>query len=500
MEAFSNLMMGFSVAFQPENLFLAFVGSALGTLIGVLPGIGPSAGAALLIPLTFQMNPTGAIIMLTALFYGTQYGGTITSVLLNVPGEAASAVTCLDGYAMAKQGRAGVALSMAAVGSFIGGLFATLCLILAAAPLTKMALQFGPVEFFALLTVGLSLVMGLAGKSIIKSLMMGKLGLLLAMVGLDPVRGMPRFTFGHAELMDGIGFIPIIMGIFGLAEVLKNAEEGFGEVVLAKMNSLFPSKQDIKDSISPIIRGSLIGTGLGLIPGMTGSASAFLSYIAEKKASKTPEAFGTGVLAGVVGPETSNNAHANGALIPLFTLGIPSSPTVAVIMGAFMMHGLIPGPFLFQEHPDVAWGVIASFVIGNIILLILNVPLIGVWVKVLKIPYGILFAVILGFMIIGAYGVNNSTFEILIMLVFGIFAYFFRKMDFPMAPLVLTLILGPQMERSLRQSLEISQGSFTIFVSTPISAVLFFLAAMILLAPAFKFIRKYHNKVSGEGA
>ena len=498
MNAFSNLMMGFSVALAPANLLLAFLGSAIGTLIGVLPGIGPSAGAALLIPLTFTMEPTGAIIMLTALFYGTQYGGTITSVLLNVPGEAASAITCLDGHAMAKQGRAGTALSLAAIGSFMGGLFATLCLVVAAIPLTKMALQFGPVESFALLTVGLSLMMGLAGKSIIKALMMGVLGLLLAMVGLDPVRGMPRFTFDRLELMDGIGFIPIIMGIFGLAEVLSNAEDGFGTMKLAKMSSLFPTKQDLKDSVGPIARGSLIGTGLGLIPGMTGSAASFLSYIAEKKASRTPEKFGTGMVQGVVGPETANNAHANGALIPLFTLGIPSSPTVAVIMGAFMMHGLIPGPFLFQEHPDIAWGVIASFVIGNLMLLILNLPLIGIWVKILKIPYGLLFAIILAFMIIGSYSVNNSVFEIGIMVVFGIVSYFLRKMDFPMAPLVLTLILGPQMERSLRQSLEISQGSFAIFIETPLSAVLFAIAAVILIAPAFKSLRKGKNSISGE--
>lgn len=500
MESFSNLLMGFSVALQPGNLLLAFLGSALGTLIGVLPGIGPSAGAAILIPLTFQMDPTGAIIMLTALFYGTQYGGTITSVLLNVPGEAASAITCLDGYELAKQGKAGTALSLAAIGSFIGGIFATVCLVLAAAPLTKMALQFGPVESFALLTVGLSLVMGLAGKSMVKALMMGVLGLLLSMVGLDPVRGMPRFTFGRLELMEGIDFVPVIMGIFGLAEVLANAEEGFGEISLAKMSSLFPSRSDLKRSVKPIIRGSLIGTGLGLIPGMTGSAASFLSYITEKKSSKTPEKFGTGMVEGVVGPETANNAHANGALIPLFTLGIPSSPTVAVIMGAFMMHGLVPGPFLFTEHPDIAWGVIASFVIGNIILLILNLPLIRIWVKILKIPYGLLFAVILGFMVLGAYSVNNSVFEIMIMLGFGLFAFFMKKMDFPMAPLILTLILGPQMERALRQSLEISQGSFSIFIETPLSATLFALAAIILIAPAFKSLRKRKEKVSGEGA
>lgn len=499
MESFSNLLMGFSVALQPGNILLAFLGSTLGTLIGVLPGIGPSAGAAILIPLTFQMDPTGAIIMLTALFYGTQYGGTITSVLLNVPGEASSAITCLDGYELAKQGKAGTALSLAAIGSFVGGLFATICLVLAAAPLTKMALQFGPVESFALLTVGLSLVMGLAGKSLVKALMMGILGLLLSMIGLDPVRGMPRFTFGRLELMEGLGFVPVIMGVFGLAEVLANAEDGFSEISLAKMSSLFPSRNDFKRSVKPMIRGSLIGTGLGLIPGMTGSAAAFLSYIAEKKASKSPEKFGTGMIEGVVGPETSNNAHANGALIPLFTLGIPSSPTVAVIMGAFMMHGLVPGPFLFTEHADIAWGVIASFIIGNIILLILNLPLIRIWVKILKIPYGLLFAVILGFMILGAYSVNNSVFEIMVMLCFGIFAFFMKKMEFPMAPLILTLILGPQMERALRQSLEISQGSFSVFIETPLSAALFSVAALILIAPAFKLFRKGKEKVSGAG-
>ena len=346
MDAFSNLLMGFSVALLPQHLMLAFMGSLLGTLIGVLPGIGPAAGTAMLIPLTFNMGPTGAIILLTALFYGSQYGGTITSILLNVPGEAASAITCLDGYAMAKQGRAGVALTIAAIGSFIGGTFATVCLVAAAGPLTRLALEFGPVEFFTLVLLGISLLMGLAGKSMIKALMMGVFGLLLAMIGMDPVRGQARFTFGTMELMDGIGFVPVIMGLFGVGEILLNAEKPLAQMVLAKMNTLVPTRRDVLDSIGPIARGSLIGTILGLVPGMTNSASSFLSYIAEKKSSNHPERFGTGMLAGVAGPETANNAHANGALIPLFTLGIPASPTVAIIMGAFMMHGLIPGPLL----------------------------------------------------------------------------------------------------------------------------------------------------------
>ena len=498
MDAIHNLFMGLAIALTPQNFMFAFIGSVLGTLIGVLPGIGPVAGVAMLIPLTFQMTPTGAIIMLTALFYGTQYGGTITSVLLNVPGEAASAITCIEGYEMAKQGRGGAALAIAAIGSFIGGTIATIALVLAAGPLTRWALEFGPVEFFALILLGMSLLMGLAGQSMIKALMMGVFGMLLAMVGMDPVAGMPRFTFGRMELMDGIGFVPVIMGLFGLAEVLVNAEKQFTQVFVAKMSSLIPSRKDIRDSLGPILRGSVIGTLLGLVPGMTGSASSFLSYIAERKVSKYPERFGTGMIEGVAGPETANNAHANGALIPLFTLGIPASPTVAVIMGAFMMHGLVPGPFLFKEHPDVVWGVIASFYVGNVILLILNLPLVGIWVKILKIPYGLLFGIILAFMIVGAYSVSNSTFDVLVMTLFGVVGYLLRKMDFPLAPVVLTLILGPLMERSLRQSLEMSQGDPRIFLESPISVVLLTSTALILIAPAFKFFRRGKATLSGE--
>jgi putative tricarboxylic transport membrane protein len=490
MEAIQNLLMGFSVAAMPMNLLMAFVGSLLGTLIGVLPGIGPAAGSAMLIPLTFHMDPTGAIIMLTSLFYGTQYGGTITSVLLNVPGEAASVVTCLDGYQMAKQGRAGIALSIAAIGSFIGGMFATVCLVFAAGPLSRWALEFGPVEFFTLILLGTSLLMGLAGKSLIKGLMMGVLGLALAMVGTDPTKGVPRFTFGRMELLDGIGFVPIIMGLFGLAELLDNAEKPLAQMVLAKMSSLVPTRQDIRDSVGAIARGSIIGTALGLVPGITNSASSFLAYIAERKVSKHPERFGTGVIQGVAGPETANNAHANGALIPLFTLGIPASPTIAVIMGAFLIHGLVPGPFLFKEHPALVWGVIASFCIGNIMLLILNLPLVGMWVKILQVPYGILCAVIMIFMILGSYSVSNSTFDILVMALFGVIGYVLRKLDFPLAPVVLTLILGPLMERSLRQSLEISQGSFLVFLKSPLAVVFLLLTVLVLVAPALKSLMR----------
>ncbi len=324
----------------------------------------------------------------------------------------------------------------------------------------------------------------------IKALMMGVFGLLLAMIGMDPVRALPRFTFGSMELMDGIGFVPVIMGLFGVGEILLNAEKPFAQMVLAKMSTLIPTRQDVLDSIGPIARGSLIGTILGLVPGMTNSASSFLSYIAEKKSSNHPERFGTGMLAGVAGPETANNAHANGSLIPLFTLGIPASPTVAIIMGAFMMHGLIPGPLLFKDHPTVAWGVIASFYIGNVMLLILNLPLIGIWVKLLKIPYGTLSAIILSFTVLGAYSVNNSVFDVLIMTLFGVIGYLLKKMDFPLAPAVLTLILGPMLERSLRTSLEMSQGSFGIFLESPVAVVFLVLTAVVLIAPSFSFFRK----------
>lgn len=486
MEAFQNILLGFSVALSPENLLFAFLGSAFGTLIGVLPGIGPAAGTALLIPLTARLPPTGAIIMLTAIFYGTQYGGTITSILLNVPGEAASAITCIDGHKLAKKGRAGAALSIAAIGSFIGGTFATIALIFLAGPLTKVALEFGPVEFFSLMVLGLSLLMGLAGKSMVKTLMMGVFGLLLAMIGMDPVRGSPRFTFGRMELMDGLNFVPVIMGLFGLAEILENAEDTLTSTTSAKLGSLIPTGKEFKESAGPIARGSILGTLLGLIPGMTGSMASFLSYSMEKKISKHPEKFGEGAIEGVAGPETANNAHANGALIPLFTLGIPASPTVAVLMGAFLMNGLIPGPFLFKEQPQLVWGVIASFFIGNIILLILNLPLIGIWVKMLKIPYSILFAVILAFMVVGAYGVENSVFDVGIMILFGILGYVLKKFEFPMAPIILTLILGPMMERSLRRSMEMSQGDFSILFSSPLSVVLLIASAIILLTSSLK--------------
>ncbi|MEW6670090.1 MAG: tripartite tricarboxylate transporter permease [Thermodesulfobacteriota bacterium] len=493
-----NLMMGFSIALSLQNLLFAFIGCMMGTVIGVLPGVGPAAGTALLIPLTFHLPATGAIIMLAAIYYGAMYGGTITSVLMNVPGEASSVVVCLDGHQMALKGRAGVALSIAAIGSFIGGTVATLGLCVAAPPLARMALNFGPPEFFALMALGLSLLMGLAGKSIVKALMMGVVGLILGLVGMDPVRGMPRFTFGQAELLDGLEFVSVIMGFFGVSDILLTVETEVRQTVGAKVSSLMPTRQDVRDSAWPITRGTLLGFFLGLIPGMTGSISSFMSYAMEKKMSKYPDKFGTGMIEGVAGPETANNSHANAALIPLFTMGIPGSPTIAVLMGAFIMNGLVPGPLLFKDHPDLVWAVIASLYIGNVMLLILNLPLIGMWVKVLKIPYSILFAIILAFTLVGSYSVNGSAFDLKTLTLFGLLGYLFKKLDFPLAPVALTFILGPMMELALRQSLIMSQGHMTIFVSRPISCGLLILAVIILLSSALRTLPFGTEAVRGE--
>jgi putative tricarboxylic transport membrane protein len=485
MDTFQLLMGGFATVLQPTNLLFAVVGCVLGTVVGVLPGVGPSAGVAILIPVTMAMNPTAAIIMLAAIYYGAMYGGTITSVLLNVPGEAASVVTCLDGYQMAMRGRAGPALAIAAIGSFIGGSVATLGLVVVAIPLTRFALSFGPPEFFALMVMGLSLVIGLAGRSLPRALTSAILGLLLAQIGIDPVMGVPRFTFGRPELFDGFGIVPVVMGLFGIGEILLNAEAKATQIFDTKMSSLILSGRDIKDSAWPIARGTVLGFFLGLIPGVGAIVPTYLSYTIEKRISKTPERFGTGMIEGVAGPETTNNAYANAALIPLFTLGIPSNATTAILMGALMMNGLIPGPRLFTEHPQFIWAVVASFFVGNLILLILNLPFIPIWVALLKIPYPILFTLVLGFCVVGAYSLSNSVFDIGAMLVFGILGYLFRKLDIPTGPLILTLILGPLMESGLRQSLQMSQGDFSIFFTRPLSATLLAIAALMIVTFSF---------------
>ncbi|HSE94562.1 MAG TPA: tripartite tricarboxylate transporter permease [Methylomirabilota bacterium] len=486
METLPHLLAGFAAALTPANLLFALIGCVLGTLIGVLPGLGPAAGTAILIPLTFKLDPTAAIIMLAAIYYGAMYGGTITSVLINVPGEAASVVTCLDGYQMAKQGRGGTALGIAAIGSFVGGVVASLALTAVALPLARFALRFGPPEFFALMAVGLSLVTGLAGRSLVAALLMTVFGLLLAMVGIDPVRGAPRFTFGVAELYDGVGFIPVVMGLFGIAEILLTAEAPYREVIQTKLRSMLPSRAEWRRSAGAIGRGTAIGFFLGLIPGVGAIIPTFMAYIVEKRLSAHPERFGMGVIEGVAAPETANNAYANASMIPLLALGVPSSPTIAVLMGAFIINGLTPGPFLFQERPDLVWAVIASFFVGNVILLVLNLPLVGLWARLLRIPYQYLAVGTLLFCVVGAYSLKQSVFDVGLMVGFGLLGYVLRKLDFPLAPAVLALILGPFMEKSLRTSLEMSGGDFSIFLTRPLALGLLLVAALVLASSALR--------------
>ncbi len=490
MDTLQFLLAGFAAALTPANLAFAFAGCVLGTLIGVLPGLGPAAGTAILIPLTFNLDPTGAIIMLSAIYYGAMYGGTITSVLINVPGEAASVITCIDGYEMAKQGRAGTALGIAGIGSFIGGTVAAGLLVVVATPLSRFALSFGPPEFFALLLVGLCLVTSLAGRSLTAGVLMTVFGLLLSMIGIDPVRGAPRVTFGVPDLYDGVGFIPVAMGLFGISEILANLERPAAEVLKTKLSGLLPSREEWRRSMGAIARGTGIGFFLGLIPGVGSIIPTFMAYVMEKRMSKTPERFGKGAIEGVAAPETANNAYANAAMVPLLTLGIPSSPTIAVLMGAFIINGLTPGPFLFQERPDLVWAVIASFFVGNVILLILNLPLVGLWAKLLEVPFHYIAVGPLLFCILGAYSINQSLFDVWVMLGFGILGYFLRKLDFPLAPAVLGLILGPMLEKSLRTSLEMSAGNFGIFVTRPISAVLLAVAAVVLVVSALRLTPK----------
>ena len=497
METLQYWIQGFAVATQPVNLLYAFIGCVLGTLIGVLPGLGPAAGTAILIPITFNLDPIGAIIMLAAIYYGAMYGGTITSVLVNVPGEAASVITCLDGYQMAKQGRAGPALGIAAIGSFIGGTFATLALMVVSLPLANFALRFGPPEVFALLVVGLSLVTGLSGRSLLAALIMTMFGLMLAMIGMDPVRGAPRFTLNIPPLYDGVGFIPVVMGLFGVGEILLSMEAPVFEIIKTKLNDLWPKREEWRVSAGAIGRGTVIGFFLGLIPGIGAIIPTFLAYVVEKKVSKHPEKFGTGVIEGVASPETANNSYANGAMVPLLTLGIPGSPTLAVIMGAFIIHGLTPGPFLFKERPDVVWGLIASLYLGNVILLILNLPLVGFWAKLLEVKYQYLYPGILLFCILGAYSLNQSVFDVGVMVAFGVLGYIFRKLDWPLAPTVLALILGPMMERALRTALEMSGGDLSILVTRPISAVLLIIAVIVLASPALRLFGKRAGKDEG---
>lgn len=456
MDTLGHLLAGFGSVLSVENLLLAFTGCVLGMLVGILPGFGPAAAVAILLPVTFALGPVPAIIMLAAILYGASYGGTITAVLLNVPGETLSVATTIDGYQMAKQGRAGAALTIAAIGSFVGCLFG-LAGFIVAAPLSRFALAFGPAEFFSLTVLGLSLVIALAGKSIIKALISGAVGLSLGLVGLDPLTGLPRFTFGEPALLDGINFIAVIMGIFGVSELLSTVDhsEKFGRAL--PVGRIWPTRTDFRRSVGPIIRGAPIGFLFGLLPGSPGAATSFAAYAVEKGVSRRKEEFGKGAIEGVAGPETANNSLAIAGMIPLFTLGVPTSATTAILMGAFIVNGLVPGPLLFQNNPEVAWTIIASMFVGNVILLILNIPLVRVWVSFLKTPFPVLYAVVFAFMILGAYTLDSSVFNIGVLLFFGLIGYLMRKIDIPLAPMALTIVLGDIMESNLRRALAISR-------------------------------------------
>lgn len=485
MNSFDYLMQGFASALSIENLIYALVGCLIGTALGILPGIGATAGIAILLPLTIGMEPASAIIMLAAIFYGTAYGGTITSVLLNIPGEGETAITCIDGYEMTRQGRAGIALTTAGIGSFIGGTVATLGLVVAAGPLSKLGLMIGPPEFFCLVLVGIALLAGLVGKSLVKGLISAVLGLLIAMIGLDPVAGVPRFTFGSEHLLDGISIVPVLVGIFGLGEMLHTAGGATARPRVPRLRELVPSRQDLFRAAPAIGRGTLIGSIVGLVPGVTSAISSLLAYSIERKVGKHRHELGTGAIEGVAAPETANNSHANAAFVPLFTLGIPASPAIAVLAGAFLQNGITPGPRLFTDNPTLVWTVIASLFIGNALLLLLNVPLIGLWTRLLAIPYSVLSALIFSFVVIGSYAVSNSIIDVFIMIFFGVIGLIFRRLDIPLAPLVLTLVLGPVMESSLRESLQISSGDFSIFATRPIALTFLVIALVILFGSIF---------------
>jgi putative tricarboxylic transport membrane protein len=480
-----SLLYGFSVSLQPVNLLHCLMGALVGTLIGILPGLGPVASISMLLPLTYRISsPVSALIMLAGIFYGAQYGGSITSILVNIPGESSSVVTCLDGYQMAKKGRAGAALGISAFGSFIAGTLGVMGLTLMAPTLARIALKFGPPEYCALMFLSFTVLSYIASGSMVRAFVMVTLGLILGCIGTDFMTGKYRFSYGVLALEDGLGLIPVVMGLFGIPEVLLNIEEATDRSVFqTKIKGIYPTLQDWKKSIGPIVRGSIIGFFLGLLPGAGPTISSFMSYIVEKRISKHPETFGQGEIAGVAAPESANNAAASAAFVPMLTLGIPSSPTMAVLLGALLIFGVEPGPQLIKKAPDVFWGTIASMYTGNFILLILNLPLISMWVKVLRIPYQILFPLILLFCITGAYSINNTIMDVIIMNIFGVVGYILKKLDYEAAPLILAFILGPLFEQALRQSLILSDGSFSIFFTRPVSLGLLVVAAAMLISP-----------------
>lgn len=508
MDAFHYLLNGFATALQWHNLLFAFFGVLIGTIVGVLPGIGPISGVALLIPVTASITgglgpeeaATSSIILLAGVYYGAMYGGSTTSILLNTPGESSSVVTVLDGYPMAKQGRAGAALAISAIGSFFAGIVSLVGLVFLAEPLSNVALKLSPADEFSLMILGLCALSGLAGKSITKALIMTVFGLLLATIGIDNVSGVSRFTFELPQLYSGLEFLTIAVGLFALGEVFKTILEREGnEGEIAKITRILPTKQDLKDSAMPIVRGSLVGFFKGIVPGSGATLASFLAYLLEKKISKHPERFGKGAIEGVAAPESANNAASGGAMIPLLTLGIPGTGTTAVLMGALIMYNVQPGPLLFEDHPSIAWGLIASMFIGNLMLLILNMPLVKVFAKLIETPPKYLIPMIVAISIFGVYAVRVNTFDLLLLIACGLIGYFLSKNDFPMAPLVLGLVLGPMIENNLRRALTTSNGDFSIFIQKPVSLIFLLIAVLWITIPLIMKMRGKKVIVNEEG-
>lgn len=496
MDLLSNLALGFATAASPENLFFCLVGVILGTLIGVLPGIGATATIAMLLPITFQLEPVSSLIMLAGIYYGAQYGGSTTAILINMPGESSSAVTAIDGYQLARKGKAGTALAVAALGSFFAGTVATLLVALFAPPLTTIALKFGAAEYFSLMVLGLVSAIALAHGSILKALAMVVLGLLLGLVGTDIYSGTPRFTLGIPEYADGLNFVALAVGVFGIAEILRNLEGEQDRTVLGtKLAGLFPSKEDLKAMLAPMVRGTAVGSVLGILPGGGAVLASFASYTMEKRLSDHPEEFGKGAVAGVAGPESANNAGAQTSFIPLLTLGIPANPVMALMVGAMIIQGIVPGPNVATEQPALFWGIIASMWIGNLMLVVLNLPLIGLWVRLLKVPYHVLFPIIMAFCSIGVYSVNSNIYDLFAVAFFGLMGYVLIKLRCEPAPLLLGFVLGPMLEENLRRAMILGRGDPTVFLTRPISLTLLLLTVVVLVIVLLPSIRKKRDEV-----
>ncbi|RQP05132.1 MAG: tripartite tricarboxylate transporter permease [Paracoccus sp. BP8] len=499
MNLFENLALGLGVAVTPENLLYCLIGAVLGTLIGILPGLGPVATVAMLLPVTYALDPTTALIMLAGIYYGAQYGGSTTAILVNLPGEASSVVTAIDGYQMARQGRAGQALAIAALGSLFAGIVGTLLLAALAPTLASVAIGFGAAEYFSLMALGLLGAVVLASGSVLKAVAMILLGLLLGCIGTDINSGAERYTFGVIELSDGIDFVVVAMGVFGLTEILRNViRPETRDLVTAKVGSLFLSRDDVKTATPAVLRGTGLGALMGLLPGGGALLSSFAAYTVEKRLSRHPERFGKGAIEGVAGPESANNSAAQSSFVPMLTLGIPANATTALLMGAMMIHNIQPGPQVMTSHPDLFWGLIVSMLIGNVMLVILNLPMIGVWVKLLKIPYRLLYPAILVFITVGVFSIQNSTFLILLMLGFGLLGYLLSLLDFEPAPLLLGFILGPMVEDNFRRAMLISAGDWTTFFTRPISATLLGLAALLLFVLVLPQVRRTREEAFRE--